>query len=244
MIFQTKLEEKRTMTKPKKQFSPHIFAEWGELFEPLTNEQKAEILMAITKYPNYDPINVPIWAFIKSQLDKDYEYFTEKCEKNGQISRDYWKNKKLNDTERIPNDIERNPKLITNNELTETETKTKTKTKKTDPYFSPIKQFFIEEYQKIFNKRGYLSNNHIMKLSELESEIDDLKEKIPEVLFKLKQIDWDIGYTPDINWLLKDDNFISVLNGEYDKKKIGVKNNKNVQDILEQALGEFKNEQR
>lgn len=127
-----KLEEKRTMTKAKKQFSPHIFAEWGELFEPLSVEQKAELLMAITKFPNYEPANVPIWAFIKSQLVKDYEIFIEKCNKNGQISRDYWNKKNYNDierlpndierlpndTERLPNDTERHPKRITNNDIT------------------------------------------------------------------------------------------------------------------------------
>lgn len=121
MIFQMKLEEKRTMTKAKKQFSPHIFAEWGELFEPLSVEQKAELLMAITKFPNYEPANVPIWAFIKSQLVKDYEIFIEKCNKNGQISRDYWNKKKYNDTERLPNDTERHPKRITNNDITNNE---------------------------------------------------------------------------------------------------------------------------
>ena len=109
------------MTKAKKQFSPHIFAEWGELFEPLSVEQKAELLMAITKFPNYEPANVPIWAFIKSQLVKDYEIFIEKCNKNGQISRDYWNKKNYNDIERLPNDIERHPKRITNNDITNNE---------------------------------------------------------------------------------------------------------------------------
>lgn len=116
------------MTKAKKQFSPHIFAEWGELFEPLSVEQKAELLMAITKFPNYEPANVPIWAFIKSQLVKDYEIFIEKCNKNGQVSRDYWNKKNPNDierlpndTERLPNDTERHPKRITNNDITNNE---------------------------------------------------------------------------------------------------------------------------
>ena len=117
------------MTKAKKQFSPHIFAEWGELFEPLSVEQKADLLMAITKFPNYEPANVPIWAFVKSQLVKDYEIFIEKCNKNGQVSKDYWRNKKNsndterlpNDTERLPNDTERYPKRITNNDITNNE---------------------------------------------------------------------------------------------------------------------------
>ena len=115
----------------RKQFSPHIYAEWGELFEYLTNEQKAEILMAITKFPNYEPKDVQIWGFIKSQLQKDYEDFIEKCEKNGEISRNYWANKNKskdiqqnandvesisNDNRTITNDTERHPKLITETE--------------------------------------------------------------------------------------------------------------------------------
>ena len=99
----------------KKQFAPHIYPEWGELFEGLTPEQKAEILIGITKFPEYEPKNVPIWKFIKSQLQKDYEIFVEKCNKNGEISRSYWQQKKSNNIVRLPNETERYPKRITNN---------------------------------------------------------------------------------------------------------------------------------
>ena len=106
----------------KKQFAPHIYQEWGELFEHLTDKQNADILKAITKYPNFEPENNPVWNFIKSQIEKDYEIFVDKCNKNGEISRSYWQSKKTNDNqmisddiERIPNDIERYPKRITNN---------------------------------------------------------------------------------------------------------------------------------
>lgn len=148
------------MTKQKKQFSPHVFAEWGELFEPLTNEQKAEVLMAITKFPNYEPVNVPIWAFIKSQLNKDYETFIDKCEKNGQISRDYWKSKKSNDIERLPNDTERHPKRITTNEITTNEiTKTKTETKIEKPKPKMLDPFFSKEVNEFFALVKEYANN-------------------------------------------------------------------------------------
>lgn len=97
--------------KTPKQFSPHIYPEWGELFKNLDEIQKADILMAITMYPNYEPKDNPVWGFIKSQIDREYELFNERCQKNGEISRDYWKRMKSNDTERIPNDTERHPKL-------------------------------------------------------------------------------------------------------------------------------------
>lgn len=107
------------MAKKKKQFSPHIYPEWGELFDAVSVEERSELLLAITKFPEYEPNNIPIWNFIKSQLQKDYEIFAEKCEKNGEISKNYWERKKSNVSERIPNDIERHPKRIT-----KTETKT------------------------------------------------------------------------------------------------------------------------
>ena len=158
------------MTKQKKQFSPHVFAEWGELFEPLTNEQKAEVLMAITKFPNYEPVNVPIWAFIKSQLNKDYETFIDKCEKNGQISRDYWKSKKSNDIERLPNDTERHPKRITTNEITTNEiTKTKTKTKEENE----PKKLLLGEFNNVS-----LSLDEQLKLNELYKDKFDLAIEI------------------------------------------------------------------
>ena len=115
------------MRSKKKQFCPYIYAEWGELFDAITEKERSEILLAITKFPEYEPENVPIWNFIKSQLQKDYELFVEKCEKNGEISRNYWQNKKTNDTECNRTDTDGHPKLK-HKPLTKTKTKTETKT--------------------------------------------------------------------------------------------------------------------
>lgn len=181
------------MTKQKKQFSPHVYAEWGELFEFLTAEQKAEVLMAIVKYPEYQPVNVPVWNFINSQIKKDYEIFIDKCNKNGEISRNYWKqkmsndNKKLSDdTERIPNDIKRHPKLITNNELQITNNeitnnKQKEKNKKIDPYTSNEVNEFIKEYSK-YNNSCRIINQTRLKIAQA-IEVNGL-EAIIEVIKK------------------------------------------------------------
>lgn len=88
---------------PKK-FSPIIYPEWGELFKNLTAEQKGEILMGITMFPDYEPQNNPVWAFIKSQIQNQLDEFTEKCQKNGEVIRNYWKNR---GNERLTNDNER-----------------------------------------------------------------------------------------------------------------------------------------
>ena len=69
-------------------------------------EKQAAIFQAILQYPNID-VDCGVWRFIKSQIDKDFENFNVRCKKNGEISRNYWKEK--NNTDRIPNDTDRIP---------------------------------------------------------------------------------------------------------------------------------------
>ena len=92
-----------------KQFSPKIYPEWGELIAELPLNKQAEIFNAIIKYPTVE-IDSGVWRFIKSQIDRDFEEFDKRCKKNGETSRNYWKQKRYpNDTERYPNDTERYP---------------------------------------------------------------------------------------------------------------------------------------
>ena len=95
----------------KKQFSPRIYPEWWELLSDLPVEKQAAIFQAILQYPNID-VDCGVWRFIKSQIDKDFENFNARCKKNGEISRNYWKEK--NNTDRIPNDTDRIPNDILN----------------------------------------------------------------------------------------------------------------------------------
>ena len=65
----------------KKEFSPHLFHDWTHLFRNCTAEQRSELLLAITDYPNYAPnIEIPIWDFIKSQLENQYQALTNKSQ--------------------------------------------------------------------------------------------------------------------------------------------------------------------
>lgn len=109
-----------------KQFSPHIYPEWGELISDLSTDRQAEIFNAILQYPNVY-INSGVWRFIKSQIDRDYEEFLERCRKNGATSRNYWESKRnqtvSNESKRIPNDILN--KNINEEYKQETETKNK-----------------------------------------------------------------------------------------------------------------------
>lgn len=136
-----------------KQFSPHIYQEWGELFTPLSDRQKAEILMAITMFPNYEPKDNPVWGFIKSQILKEFELFNERCQKNGDISRDYWNRMKSNDTERTPNDIDGHPKQEQEQEQEykqEQELKEKClKEKSNHPSIDDVKQYCLERHNSV-----------------------------------------------------------------------------------------------
>lgn len=65
----------------KKEFSPHLFHDWTHLFRTCTAEQRSELLLAITDYPNYEPaIEIPIWTFIKSQLANQYQTLESKSQ--------------------------------------------------------------------------------------------------------------------------------------------------------------------
>lgn len=72
-----------------KQFLPTVHPEWGELLEDLSIEKQAEILNAIIKYPSVNPSG-GVWKFIKSQLDREFEAFTNLAEKNRQKVKSYW----------------------------------------------------------------------------------------------------------------------------------------------------------
>lgn len=65
----------------KKEFSPHLFHDWIHLFRTCTPEQRSELLLAIAEFPYYEPaIEVPIWAFIKSQLSNQYDALENKSQ--------------------------------------------------------------------------------------------------------------------------------------------------------------------
>ena len=90
--------------------------------------------------------------------------------------------------------------------------------KKKDPYIiPPIERKFKTEYQKVFHNAVFLTLAQKNRLIELNEEIEDFGDTIPIALQRLKKINFkDIGFKPMANWLLKDSNYTSVLNGEYE----------------------------
>lgn len=148
--------------KPK-QFSPRIYAEWGELMSDLPDNVKLKIFEAIIKYPNID-VDSGVWRFIKSQIDKDYQNFIKNCAKNKENAKNYWGERTFIDRTTLDNerytldsdrttlDNAREPKQITE---TKTETEIKEKNKKKKKAFVPPT---LDEVKEFCQSRGIVES--------------------------------------------------------------------------------------
>ena len=138
-------------------------------------EKQAAIFQAILQYPNID-VDCGVWRFIKSQIDKEFEDFNVRCKKNGEISRNYWKEKNNtdripNDIDRIPNDIDRIPNDILNiniNVNEEQEHKQELYLKNNKIVF---REFDIEKINSVLEKYG---------LSQIKILTDERKNKLKQ----------------------------------------------------------------
>ena len=153
-----------------------------------------------------------IFSTLSLGLGKGYPTLQEQ-EKEKEKENNNTSNKQI-DTLNIDNDEENFSEGVNEDE------KLNRPTKKMDPYINPINEFFSAEYKKVFGNKPYLLNNQRNKLIELAAEIEGFKETIPIAISKLKEVEFDLpNFTADYLWLLKDDNYIKVLSGTYDKKK-------------------------
>lgn len=92
--------------------------------------------------------------------------------------------------------------------------------KKTDPFYHPAILEYEKQFKNIVGKRCYLDAKHRNKIIELNADIDNFIETLPTVLKRLKFIKFDkIGFIPNSSWLLKDDNYIKVLEGTFGTKE-------------------------
>lgn len=84
-----------------------------------------------------------------------------------------------------------------------------------------IQTFYIEEYKKVFNEEPTMMPDEINTLYELSKTNSNFEEKLPITLRRLSKIKFDEKYrnTPLSSWLLKDNHFASVANGEFTKKQ-------------------------
>ena len=97
-----------------------------------------------------------------------------------------------------------------------------TKYSNPDNIFNPIVKEFQKQMKSVLHNAIRLSIEQANKVVELNQRIPDFKETIPIVLERLKHIQWNFDgrlVSPDVNWLLEKENYISVLNGKYTTKQ-------------------------
>lgn len=113
-----------------------------------------------------------------------------------------------------------NNKEINNKEINNNKKEIyKEKENTVDPYSNSLKTKFVDEYKKIYGQSPILTSFDCQKLVDLAIDIDNFEELIPIAISRLKKIKFDdINYKPGANWLLKENNFAKVVNGEFEKE--------------------------
>lgn len=101
---------------------------------------------------------------------------------------------------------------------------------------------FGKEYEKIFGQKPILSQEEIASLKDYAKQIPDLRKKFASIFATLQSIKFDTktAFTPRANWLLKENNLLQVLNGQYGKLKTSVpdKEKKEAQERVEKMTTE------
>lgn len=81
-----------------------------------------------------------------------------------------------------------------------------------------VKKSFETEYKKVFKKPPVLMKEEYTKLQEIANTVTDFEQILPKIISKLSELKfYDSGYKPTANWLLKDNNFARIANGEFDE---------------------------
>ena len=80
---------------------------------------------------------------------------------------------------------------------------------------------FNKAYVEFFNEEPVLTTEEIGVLKKYNEKIPDLKEKLRDILFTLKNLEFNTktNFKPCANWLLKDNNLARLYNGEFGKLK-------------------------
>ncbi len=99
----------------KKSFNSLVYKDWLPILNVMSEHERSEVLLAIASFPDYEPNDVPLWDFFRGQLQKQYENFSEKCEKNQQIAKDREESKR-----KSTNVHERQPRSTTEHERART----------------------------------------------------------------------------------------------------------------------------
>lgn len=93
------------------------------------------------------------------------------------------------------------------------------KTKKIDPYSNEYITHYEKCYKKIIGANNcFLLQMHRDKINELAETLKDKYfDSVETVLKRLKKLNFQsIGFKPNTTWLLKDDNYIKLLEGSFE----------------------------
>lgn len=76
---------------------------------------------------------------------------------------------------------------------------------------------FNKAYEEFFGEQPVLTSDEINNLKKYNLQIPDLKNKLRDILFTLKNLkfDKDIKFKPCANWLLSKNNLARLVNGEF-----------------------------
>ena len=95
--------------------------------------------------------------------------------------------------------------------------KDKDKNKDIDLFINKYRSYFEKEYKRVFKNKPFLSQQDCHKIIELSQQYDE--KTITEAIERLKDISFnEINFKPTASWLLKDNNFERVMNGEFIKE--------------------------
>ena len=211
-----------------------LYTSYAEILEGLSIEQMGYIFKAILEYKTTKkttdlPVDLMVvFKFIKNQLDIDEKKYKDKtlkasingrkggAPKGNQNAKKQPKQPKTTENKHNDNDNVN----VNDNDNVNVFNKEVVFEKKSDPYTSKTKDEFVAEYEKVFKVKPILLAPQLNKLAELKAEVPDFKENMRKAIEKLKKIEFsDINFTPSASWLLREDNFARVLNGEFDKKE-------------------------
>lgn len=81
-------------------------------------------------------------------------------------------------------------------------------------------QTFNSVYEDVFGNKPQLSSDEVAKLREYAAQISNFKELLPDLIYSLSFVKFEnTNFKPCANWLLKDNNLLRLLNGEFGKLK-------------------------
>ena len=99
---------------------------------------------------------------------------------------------------------------------------------------------FCSSYKAVMGDEPVLSDSDICSLKKYAKKIDDLRTKLPDILYTLKTLRFENNpkFIPTINWLLESNNLVKLLNGGYGELKSWKKHKEYLQAKEKERLAE------